>query len=107
MADGLGREQLSLARGTSQGRDRDAPRPLAADAPVGPERDHRLDSRLAPIGEPANLADRLQGPTAQVVVINRDKPLLGGPEDHRLLAPPAVRIAVYERLLVIEIGPMP
>ena len=34
---------------------------------------------------------------AQVVVVDADEPLLGRPEDHRLLAPPAVRVAVHER----------
>ena len=37
-------------------------------------------------------------------MIDGDEPLLGGPEDHRLLAPPAMRIAVRERLLVEEVA---
>src|SRR5205823_629331 len=94
VADGLGREPLGVAGGATEGRDRDAPGPLAADAPVGAERHHGLDPRLAPRGQPVDLADRLEGPPAQVVVVHTDEPLLGGPEDHRLLAPPAMGIAV-------------
>ena len=37
-------------------------------------------------------------------MVNRDKPLFRGPKDHRLLAAPAVRIAVHERLLVEEMA---
>ena len=37
-------------------------------------------------------------------MVDRDEPLLGRAEDHRLLAPPAVRIAVRERLLVEEMA---
>ncbi len=81
-----------------------APRTLAADAPVRAERDHRLDPRLAPVRQPADLADRLQCPTAQVVMFDADEPLLGGPEDHRLLATPAMGIAVDQRKLVIKVA---
>ena len=55
-------------------------------------------------GSQLHLVDRLQGPPAQVVVVDGDEPLLGRPEDHRLLAPPAVGIAVHERLLVEQVA---
>ena len=45
-------------------------------------------------GSQSDLVDRLERPAAQVVVIDGDEPLLGRPEDHRLLAPPAMRITV-------------
>src|SRR5262249_52585954 len=48
VADGL-RGQPSFVTGlTLKHGDRHPPRSLTADAPVGPERDHRLDSVLAP-----------------------------------------------------------
>ena len=37
-------------------------------------------------------------------MINRDKPLFGGPKDHRFLASPAVRVAVHERLLMKQMA---
>ena len=108
MADGLGREQLGVAGRAAQGRDRHAPGPLPADAPVGAERDHRLDPRLAPVRaasgprrSPSSVRPR------RSLWSTRDEPLLGRPEDHRLLAPPAVRIAVHERLLVDRGAPTP
>ena len=48
--------------------------------------------------------DRLQGLFPQVVVLHGDEPLLGGPEDDRLLAAPAVGIGVAD-LLRLEQGP--
>ena len=107
MADRLGRQELGAAGRAAEGRDRHAPGPLPADAPVGAERDHRLDPRLAPAGQPADLVDRLEGPAAQVVVVHADEPLLGRPEDHRLLASPAVRVAVHQRQLVDTGAPTP
>ena len=70
----------------------------------GPERHHGLDPRLAPVRQPMDALDRLERPAAQVVVVHADEPLLGGPEDHRLLASPAVGIAVHQRLLVIQVA---
>ncbi len=43
---------------------------------------------------------------AQVVAVDPDEPLLGGAEDHRLLATPAVGIAMNKREFVIEITPL-
>ena len=77
---------------------------LAADAPVGAERDHGLDPRLPPGRKPFHLVDRLERPAAKVVVIDGDEPLLGRPEDHRFLASPAVRIAVHQRHLVEQVA---
>ena len=104
MADRLGREELGVAGRAAKCRDRHAPGPLTADAPVGTERHHGLDPRLAPRGKPVHLFDRLQGALAEVVVIDSDKPLLGRPEDHRFLAPPAVGIAVYQGRLVEQMA---
>mgnify|MGYP000591973945 FL=1 len=45
------------------------------------------------------LADLLASLLAQTGLVHRDKPLVGGTEEHRMLAAPAVRIAVRDLLL--------
>ena len=44
-----------------------------------------------------HLLNRLQGGRLQLVGV--DEPLLGGPEEHRLLGPPVVGVRVCIRLL--------
>ena len=78
--------------------DRDAPHALARDAPVGAHGDHVGDALLAPGGVPGDALDGLQGFGPQAVQIHADEPLLGGAEDGRMVAAPAVRIAVLEVL---------
>src|SRR5205085_9090213 len=105
--------------------DRHAPQPLARDAPVGTGLDHAGDAVLGPAGVPLYFADFVEraGAEAPRVIlsrgdgegpratglgvlrfaqddtrIHRDEPLLGGAEDHRVLATPAVRVRVRDRL---------
>ena len=104
VADGLGRQELRRRR------------PSQPRAGIGTPQDRwRLmhqsgrSETIASIrdlpqpGSQRHLVDRLERPPAQVVAVDADEPLLGRPEDHRLLAPPAVRIAVRERELVEEV----
>src|SRR5205823_9666013 len=75
--------------------DRHAPQPLARDAPVGAVLHHAADAFLAPGGVPLHFLDLFECVRAQCSVIggvHRDEPLLGGAEDDRVLAAPAVRI---------------
>src|SRR2546425_9705834 len=84
-----------------------APEALAGNAPVGPARDHVVHALLAPGGtplDPANFLERLLAKrfgcsTSRALsgacdLIHLDEPLLGGAEDHRIVAAPAVRVAV-------------
>ncbi len=85
-----------------------APGALAADAPVGPSRDHGVDAVLALGRHPLGLLDPLdaQLPEAAALAaqlrVHGDEPLLGGPEQDRRLGAPAVGVAVGEALLVEE-----
>src|SRR5206468_4990219 len=101
VASGLGGEERGLAAAAIEGRDRHAPQPLARDAPVGARRDHVPDALLAPGRVPLDLLDRTQGLRAQrlrrrplLLLVERDEPLLRGPEDDRVLAAPADGIRV-------------
>ena len=91
---------LLAAVGASVARDRHAPVALTADAPVGTLLDHGADavggvSRI-PLDVLANLLASL---LTQAGLVHRDKPLVGSTEEHRVLAAPAVRIAVRNLLL--------
>jgi hypothetical protein len=87
---------VSTARRTraGHGRDRHAPRALPRDAPVGPVRDHVVNPLLAPRRQPLHPADRLERTGPQVGAVHRDEPLRCREEDHRVVAPPAVRVLV-------------
>ena len=76
--------------------DRHAPGALARDAPVGTSGDHAGDALLAPGRNPAYFLDRLQRGRPQPFLFHADEPLRRGPERHRRLVPPAMRIAVFE-----------
>ena len=85
--------------------DGNAPDPLAADAPVGSRGDHVGDALLAPGRVPDHLVDFFHGKLTEggfgaVGALDRglhaDEPLLGGAEDHRMVAAPAVRIGVFQ-----------
>src|SRR5947199_405186 len=78
--------------------DRHAPEALARDAPVGAILDHQRDPLLAPLRVPLNVMNLLQGLLTKALVVHRDEPLLGRAEDHRVLAAPAVRVRVRDRL---------
>ena len=73
-------------------RDGHAPGALARQAPVGPVLDHVVDALAPPSRDPANPVDLVEGAAAQPVVVEREEPLVGGPEDHRPVAAPAVRV---------------
>ena len=91
---------LLAAVGAGVAGDRHTPVTLAADAPVGTLLDHGTDAvgRVGRIPRDV-LADLLAGLLAQTGLVHRDKPLVGGTEEHRVLAAPAVRIAVRDLLL--------
>ena len=75
---------------------RNAPETLARNAPVGAVGDHVVHAIAAPRRNPFHFLDFREGLLAQVFLIESDEPLLGGAEDHRIVAAPAVRIAVLE-----------
>ena len=80
--------------------DRHAPVALAADAPVRALLDHGANA-VGGMGRiPLDvLADLLASLLTQTGLVHRDKPLVGSAEEHRVLAAPAVRIAVRDLLL--------
>src|SRR5271166_2505679 len=81
------------------------PDALARDAPVGPAGNHVGDALLAPGGVPLfYLLDLPQCPCAQSAllgqrIVHLDEPLLGGAEDDRIVAAPAMRIGVLDFLV--------
>ena len=81
-------------------RDGNAPDALARDAPVGTGGDHVGDALFAPGRVPADAGDFAQSFGAQGSAadhaLHGDEPLLGGAEDDRLVAAPAVRIGVLD-----------
>jgi hypothetical protein len=91
----LGQKRAAL--GAVQDRDGNTPGALARDAPVGPVGDHAVDPLLAPGGNPLHLlADRGERALPQPALLHRDEPLVGGAEEDRVLAAPAVRIRMLE-----------
>ena len=96
-------EDLAIGQRFAAGRtieddDRHAPDALARDAPVGPAGDHVRDAFFAPLGNPFDAFDGVERALAQAVVIHPDEPLVGGAEDGRVVAAPAVRIGVFDVL---------
>ena len=91
---------LLAAVGAGVARNRHAPVALTADAPVGTLLDHGADA-VGGMGRiPLDvLADLLASLLAQAGLVHRDEPLVGCTEEHRVLAAPAVRIAVRDLLL--------
>ena len=91
---------LLAAVGAGVAGDRHAPVALAADAPVGTLLDHGTDA-VGRVGRiPLDvLTDLLASLLAQTGLVHRDEPLVGSTEEHRVLAAPAVRIAVRDLLL--------
>ena len=77
-------------------RDADAPRSLPRDAPVRPVPNHRVDSVLALRRNPVHAVDGREHVVPHRV--DRYKPLLGRPENHRELVPLCIRIAMVEVL---------
>src|SRR2546426_343776 len=90
-------EQHRLAAGAVEGGDRHTPHALAGERPVGPVCDHVEDALLAPGGDPAHVASNgLQRARAETLLVEGHEPLLGGTEERRVLAAPAVRIGMVE-----------
>ena len=94
-----------LAAFAKEDRDGHAPDALAADAPVGARGDHVGDALLAPGRVPDHLVDLLDGLLAEgrlgaVGTLDRcfkaNEPLLGGAENDRMVAAPAVRVRVLQ-----------
>ena len=90
-------------------RNRHAPTALPADAPVGPVRDHVVQTRLAVLGIKAGLLDRVERHPAQCfgrlvfgenafAFVHSDEPLRSRAVDHRALVAPAMRVAVRNAL---------
>ena len=96
------RRQQRLAAVVVEHRDRQAPRALPADAPVGAVLQHRTQPLLAPLRVERDFIKRGERPLPQrqrfavdlVRLVERDEPLLGGAEDDRRFAAPVVRVAV-------------
>ena len=86
---------LLAAVGAGEGRNRNAPVALAGDAPVGTLLDHGADTVDGVLGVPgdvvAHLVERL---LAQTGLVHGDEPLVRRAEEHRVLAAPAVRVAM-------------
>ena len=88
------------AGAAAQRRNRHAPRALAREAPVGPGFGHVADTVARPRGNPLHGVDFLDYAPAQSVMIDAHEPLLGGKKNQRILAAPAMRIAVRELVRV-------
>jgi hypothetical protein len=100
-----GVEDRLVAAFAQENGDGHAPDALAADAPVGAGGDHVGDAFLAPAWIPDDLVDLLdaelpKGGFGAVLALDRrlqaDEPLLGGAEDDRLVAAPAVGVGVVQ-----------
>ena len=108
--DERGRDDRLAALRAVDGGNRHAPDALARDAPVGAVRDHVVHAVVAPRRDPLDLVvDRVERRLAQrrlpavdapASPIEVDEPLRRREEDHRVVAAPAVRILVRERLAV-------
>ena len=99
--DQLLRARMQLTRlFLHEQRDRHAPGTLARDTPVRAILDHAGDTLLAPLRRPLRPLDVAQRMLAQALLLHADEPLRRSAEDHRRLVPPAMRIAVSERLVV-------
>src|ERR1700683_4982538 len=79
--------------------ERNAPDALARDAPVRPRGDHVRHALLAPRGYPLDVLNCFQRPLAQIVAFHADEPLFGGAKNCRVVAAPAMRIAVRDLFL--------
>ena len=98
-------EKDLVAGGTVEGDDGHTPGPLPGDTPVRPILDHGVDAFTAPMGDPFDFHDVFQGLLPQAVRLHGDEPLLRGPEDDRLLAPPAVGVRMCEPIFLEQCVP--
>ena len=91
---------LLAAVGAGVARNRHAPVTLTADAPVGTLLDHGADAVGGMRRIPLDMfTDLIARGLTKTRLVHGDEPLVGGAEKHRLLAAPAVRIAVRDLLL--------
>ena len=77
-------------------RNRNTPDTLTGNTPVGTLTDHGGHALLTPAGNPLDVLTSLD--CVILERINRAEPLLGGTEDDRVFAAPAMRIAVHDVL---------
>ena len=91
----VGADGLAAVRAVENG-DGQTPAALTGDAPVGTLTDHRCHAILTPCRQPADILACLDGLLLEAV--NRAEPLRSGTEDDRVLASPAVRVAVDDIL---------
>ena len=91
----VGADGLAAVLAVEHG-DRQTPAALTGDAPVVALADHGLHAVNAPRGQPAHIV--AGGAGLVLERFDRAEPLRGGAEDDRLLAAPAVRIAVDDFL---------
>ena len=97
VGDGLGGDDIGPAVVTVEDGDGHAPDALAADAPVVALGDHGGHALLAPLRLPLDGVAGLDGGVLDGV--HGAEPLLGGPVDDGVLAPPAVGVGVGDVLL--------
>src|ERR1700693_1259754 len=71
-----------------------APKALARNAPVRPLGDHVVDALPTPLRRPLHTLNFRKCLLPQIFVIEANEPLLGRPEDHRVVTAPAMWIAV-------------
>src|SRR6202034_2471068 len=96
VAQGLEIVQLLAAIFAIEHDQRHAPESLARNAPIGAVGDHAVHAVASPAGNPLHFLDFGERILAEIFLVEADEPLLGGAEDHRILAAPAVRVAVLE-----------
>ena len=91
----------AAALGALEHGDGHAPRALARDAPVGAVGHHAIRCGSSPTREsiPPRSRWRRSAFSRRRVLVHGHEPLVGGAEDDRLVAAPAVRVAVQDLLL--------
>lgn len=94
-----GRIEDAFARGfADHSRDGYAPSALAGETPVGPIADHVRDPAASPFWDPLDLIfDGIDGPGSDrgFAFVHGEEPLLGGSEDDRFVAAPAVGVTMF------------
>src|SRR2546428_1906575 len=92
--DGLLCCQNLIACRTIKCSDGDSPDPLPRNAPVRTIGNHAGDSFFAPFRNPFYFTYFVQSPASKGIGFHGDEPLGCGPENHRIVAAPTVRIRV-------------
>jgi hypothetical protein len=95
----LGLGNNSAAALASEYAYRGAPCALPRDAPVGAGLYHAVYPLLAPRGDPCGLVHFFEASFTQALVLHGYEPLLRCPENHGLLASPAVGIGMGQAFL--------